>query len=91
MIEFLDTLFIVFTAFHVSVDGIYKNIDVHLFNGFLGAAVCIQDVDVESISTSIEEHFHLALMDEIWRVNSKLAFTKDCPKRFAVSWSTGRA
>ena len=50
MIEFLDTLFVVLTTFHVSVDGINKNIDVYLFNGFLGAAVGIQDVDIESIS-----------------------------------------
>ena len=64
MIEVLDTLFVVLTAFHVSVDGIYKNIDVHLFNGFLGAAVGIQEIDVESVSTSIVEHFHLALMDK---------------------------
>ena len=64
MIEFLDTLFVVLTAFHVSVDGINKNIDVHFLNGFLGAAVSIQDVDVESVRAGVVEHFHLALMDE---------------------------
>ena len=64
MIEFLDTLFVVLTAFHVSVDDIYKNIDVNLFNGFFSAAIGIQDVDVESVRTGIVENFYLALMDE---------------------------
>ena len=60
MIEILDTLFVILTAFHVSVDNIHQNIDVHLLNGFLGAAVGIQDVDVESIGTGIVEHYILS-------------------------------